>query len=104
MREITEKGLLWMAPRLVVQNGKANSAATTSIAAHKLTLWAVVDAWNYRYILSYAFHDDGSIDFRAGATGTNFPGSERIAHTHNVCGGSTCASPTKRRAGRPTSA
>ena len=84
VREITEKGLLWMAPRLVVQNGKANYRGHNIYRGHKLTLWAVVDAWNYRYILSYAFHDDGSIDFRAGATGTNFPGSERIAHTHNV--------------------
>ena len=84
VREITEKGLLWMAPRLVVQDGKTNYRGHNIYRGHKMTLWAVVDAWNYRYILSYAFHDDGSIDFRAGATGTNFPGSERIAHTHNV--------------------
>lgn len=84
VREITEKGLLWMAPRIVVTDGKPNFRGHTVRRGHKLTLWAVVDAWNYRYVLSYGFHDDGSIDFRAGATGTNFPGSERIAHTHNV--------------------
>jgi hypothetical protein len=84
VREITEKGLLWMAPRIVVTDGKPNFRGHNIYRGHKLTLWAVVDAWNYRYVLSYAFHDDGSIDFRAGATGTNFPGSEQIAHTHNV--------------------
>jgi hypothetical protein len=85
VREISEKGLLWMAPKLVMgSDGKPGFQGHEILRGHKLTLWAVVDAWNYRYILSYAFHDDGSIDFRAGATGTNFPGSERIAHTHNV--------------------
>jgi hypothetical protein len=83
VREISEKGLLWMAPR-IVPGPKLNFSGHNVYRGHKLTLWAVINAWNYRYILSYAFHDDGSIDFRAGATGTNFPGSERIAHTHNV--------------------
>jgi hypothetical protein len=85
VREITEKGLLWMAPKLVRgQDGKTDFRGHNLYRGHKMTLWAVINAWNYRYVLSYAFHDDGSIDFRAGATGTNFPGSERIAHTHNV--------------------
>ena len=83
VREVSEKGLLWMAPR-IVPGPELKFKGHTVRRGHKLTVWAVVNAWNYRYILSYAFHDDGSIDFRAGATGTNFPGSERIAHTHNV--------------------
>ena len=102
MREITEKGLLWMAPRLVSRR-QADYRGHNIYRGHKMTLWAVVDAWNYRYILSYAFHDDGSIDFRAGATGTNFPGSERIAHTHNVLWRINLRITDQARAARPTS-
>jgi Cu2+-containing amine oxidase len=84
VREISEKGLLWMAPKLHVVKGKTAYKGYNVRRGHKMTLWSVVEAWNYRYILSYAFHDDGSIDFRAGATGTNYPNYEKVAHTHNV--------------------
>jgi len=35
-------------------------------------------------ILSYGFHDDGTISFRVGATGQNLPGHRKEAHTHNA--------------------
>ena len=34
-----------------------------------------LEAGNYMYIMSYAFHDDGTIAFRVGATGQNLPGA-----------------------------
>ena len=83
-RDLAKRGCCGWRRRLVVVRRQDRFPRTQLYRGHKMTLWAVVEAWNYRYILSYAFHDDGSIDFRAGATGTNFPGSERIAHTHNV--------------------
>ena len=103
VREISEKGLLWIAPQLVVVDGKTNFRGHNVYRGHKLTLWAVVNAWNYRYVLSYSFHDDGSIDFRAGATGTNFPGSEESRIPTTCCGASICASRTSHAAARPTS-
>ena len=36
------------------------------------------------YIMSYAFHDDGTIAFRVGATGQNLPGRRTEAHVHSA--------------------
>jgi Cu2+-containing amine oxidase len=36
------------------------------------------------YIMSYGFHDDGTINFRVGATGQNLPGHRFESHTHNA--------------------
>ena len=36
------------------------------------------------YIMSYAFHDDGTIAFRVGATGQNLPGQRYEAHVHSA--------------------
>jgi Cu2+-containing amine oxidase len=35
------------------------------------------------YLMSYAFHDDGTIAFRLGATGQNLPGQRQEAHVHS---------------------
>ena len=36
------------------------------------------------YLMSYAFHDDGTIAFRVGATGQNLPGQRHEAHVHSA--------------------
>ena len=50
----------------------------------ELVLWAGLEAGNYMYIMSYAFHDDGTIAFRVGATGQNLPGARYEAHVHSA--------------------
>jgi Copper amine oxidase, enzyme domain len=71
VREVVDKGVLWKNDQAVYRG-------------HKMTLWATLDAANYNYIFSYAFHDDGVIEFRAAATAINLPGAEKTAHMHNV--------------------
>jgi primary-amine oxidase len=36
-----------------------------------MVLWGVYDSGNYDYVIEYGFRDDGTIAFRAGATGYN---------------------------------
>ena len=47
-------------------------------------LWGAIDAANYRYIQEYAFHDDGTIVARSGATAQNLPNAEMVPHTHTT--------------------
>lgn len=51
---------------------------------HELILWAAQNAYNYDYLINYHFLDDGRIRFRAGATATNIPGGEYVAHLHTA--------------------
>jgi len=71
VREITEKGVLWKRNQDVYRG-------------HKMTLWGTLGSGNYNYILSYAFNDDGMIEFRGGATATNLPEKPFEAHMHNI--------------------
>lgn len=71
VRELTEKGVLWKVGQYVYRG-------------HKMTLWGTLSAGNYNYLLSYAFHDDGMIEFRSGATATNLPQKPFEAHMHNI--------------------
>ena len=50
----------------------------------ELVIWAALEAGNYMYIMSYGFHDDGTISFRVGATGQNLPGHRQESHTHSA--------------------
>ena len=70
VREVTDKGVLWKRDENVYRG-------------HKMTLWATVGADNYNYIISYAFHDDGYIEFRGGATSQNLPTKPSEPHLHN---------------------
>ena len=71
VRELTEKGVLWKRDRQVYRG-------------HKMTLWGTVGAENYNYIISYAFHDDGQIEFRGGATSQNWPQAPWEPHMHTL--------------------
>jgi primary-amine oxidase len=71
VRELTEKGVLWKLNQQIYRG-------------HKMTLWGTLGAGNYNYLLTYAFHDDGMIEFRYGATALNLPSAPREAHVHNV--------------------
>jgi Cu2+-containing amine oxidase len=51
----------------------------------ELLLWAVLWAGNYHYLIQYGFQDDGSVTFRCGFTGANFPASKNVPHMHNAC-------------------
>src|SRR5262249_23027847 len=53
----------------------------------ELLLWGVIDAGNYEYIIQYGFRDDGTITFRLGSTGYNYPTGVQMAyepHMHNA--------------------
>jgi hypothetical protein len=79
VREVVEKGVLWK------WHLDAKKTYTPfSYRGHKLTLWGSLKAGNYQYMFSYAFHDDGSVEIRAGATAANLPDSPWEAHMHNV--------------------
>jgi hypothetical protein len=79
VREVVEKGVLWKL-QLRAQKGYRSFG----YRGHKMTLWGTLLSGNYNYMISYAFHDDGMIEFRAGATATNLPDSPFEAHMHNV--------------------
>lgn len=71
IREVVDKGVLWKDDREVARG-------------QKLILWATLDAANYNYLISYSFHDDGTIEFRGAGTAANLPGRELTSHVHNL--------------------
>ncbi len=79
VRELVDKGMTWLiATRPKGADGHAIYRGT------KMQLWGTINSENYRYVLSYTFHDDGQVEFRVAATGANLPGRENMAHTHNA--------------------
>jgi hypothetical protein len=71
IREVVDKGPLWKNDEQVYRG-------------HKMILWATLDAANYNYLISYAFHDDGRIEFRIAGTAVNLPSRPLEAHVHNA--------------------
>jgi hypothetical protein len=72
VKEVRDRGVVWKDYAHGVRRGR------------ELVLWGGLQAGNYMYLMSYGFHDDGTIAFRAGATGQNLPGRRLEAHTHNA--------------------
>jgi primary-amine oxidase len=72
VREFRDRGLAWKDFAHGVRRGK------------ELVLWGALEAGNYMYIMSYGFHDDGTISFRLGATGQNLPGHRAEPHMHSA--------------------
>jgi hypothetical protein len=72
VKEIRDRGLAWKDYAHGARRGR------------ELVIWSGLEAGNYMYIMSYAFHDDGTIAFRVGATGQNLPGHRMEAHTHSA--------------------
>ena len=72
VKEVRDRGLAWKDAPHGVRRGR------------ELVIWAALEAGNYMYIMSYSFHDDGTIAFRLGATGQNLPGRRFEAHTHSA--------------------
>jgi Cu2+-containing amine oxidase len=72
VKELRDRGLAWKDGVHGVRRGR------------ELVLWSGLEAGNYMYIMSYSFHDDGTIAFRVGATGQNLPGHRFEAHTHSA--------------------
>jgi hypothetical protein len=100
--EIRERGILWAKNNQAVnpprtnegdkqpkeKQGKAadpNRAMMKSRRGQELVLWAALHAANYYYLMQYGFQDDGTITFRAGATGHNLPNNTDGSHMHNTC-------------------
>ena len=71
VEEVRDRGVMWVDTNSGVRRGQ------------KLTLWSVLDAANYRYIIEYGFQDDGQITFRVGSTGRNYSTREFEGHMHN---------------------
>jgi Copper amine oxidase, enzyme domain len=72
VKEMRDRGVAWKDFPHGVRRGR------------ELVLWAGLEAGNYMYLMSYSFHDDGTIAFRLGATGQNLPGHRFEAHTHSA--------------------
>jgi hypothetical protein len=72
VKEVRDRGLAWKDYAHGVRRGR------------ELVIWGALEAGNYMYIMSYAFHDDGTIAFRVGATGQNLPGRRYEAHVHSA--------------------
>jgi primary-amine oxidase len=72
VKEFRDRGVVWKDAPHGVRRGK------------ELVIWGALEAANYMYIMSYGFHDDGTISFRIGATGQNLPGHRYEAHTHSA--------------------
>jgi len=60
-----------------------------AVRGEVLTLWALLKAGNYYYIIEYNFVDDGTIRVRFGASGNNYylhhVGSNSAVHQHFAC-------------------
>jgi len=72
VKEIRDRGIIWKDYAHGVRRGK------------ELVIWGALEAGNYMYLMSYGFHDDGTISLRVGATGQNLPGHRQESHTHNA--------------------
>jgi hypothetical protein len=72
--EVVDDHARWMSVDNRVRRGEA------------LELWATLAAANYRYLMRYSFHDDGTIRVRVGATGQNLHsvpvGDDAGVHVH----------------------
>jgi len=71
VQEVRDRGVMWVDTSSGVRRGE------------QLTLWACLDAANYRYVMEYTFRDDGVIGFRVGSTGRNYSTREFEGHMHN---------------------
>ena len=71
--EVRERGVAWLC--------KQNTAKTRR--GEEFLVWGISDGGNYDNIVQYGFRDDGTITFRMGNTGYNWPAHSREAHTHN---------------------
>lgn len=71
--EAGDRGLAWRDPY-----------AHASRRGEKIVLWSILNAGNYDYVMQYEFHDDGTIEVRAGATGRKLGGADDTnGHFHN---------------------
>jgi hypothetical protein len=73
IKEVRDRGIAW------TSDGHLRRG-------EELLLWSVIDTGNYEYIVQYGFRDDGTITFRMGSTGYNFPRLDMAyePHMHNA--------------------
>jgi Copper amine oxidase, enzyme domain len=77
-REVRDRGLIWRNS----SNPLGAPFRNQTQRGREVVYWGAMAAANYRYVMEYAFRDDGVIIGRVGATGQNYPGSETVAHAH----------------------
>ena len=77
VKEVRDRGIAWKDSIHGVRRGR------------ELVIWGGLEAANYMYLMSYAFHDDGTIAFRVGATGQNLPGQRTKPTSTAPTGAST---------------
>jgi Cu2+-containing amine oxidase len=68
--EVHDGQVRWMNAQNVIRRGQG------------VSVWAVLDGANYRYIMLYDFRDDGTVGFRIGATAHNLNSSDSDTTTH----------------------
>lgn len=67
-KSVEDRGILW------THGGRGRRG-------ERLTLWSILGAGNYDYIIEWSFRDDGTIEARVGATGQPYNDE---AHMHGV--------------------
>ncbi len=71
IQEIRDRGVMWM-----------DGGSKPSRRGQSLVVWGALNAANYRYIVEYGFHDDGTVACRVGSTGHNYGSREFEGHMH----------------------
>jgi primary-amine oxidase len=74
VQEVRDRGLIW--------RGRVASGEERARRGQELVVWGCLLAANYRYVMEYAFRDDGGITFRMGSTGHNLSGAATEGHMH----------------------
>jgi primary-amine oxidase len=69
-REIRDRGVAWH-HKAKVRRGQ------------EVSLWGVLQAAHYQYIIEWTFQDDGTVKAQVGRTGPTLPGSPAEGHMHN---------------------
>src|SRR5262249_16931604 len=75
VQEVRDRGLIW--------RGNIRPGEERARRSQELALWGCLLAANYRYVMEYAFQDDGTVAFRVASTGHNLTGATTQAHMHN---------------------
>jgi hypothetical protein len=83
-KEVHDDGIRWMS----AETNPRNQIADRARRGEKMILWSTYYGANYRYLIEYAFGDDGMITCRIGPTGRNIfnrQDDQRDTHLHIGC-------------------
>lgn len=83
-KEVHDDGIRWMS----AETDNRNQIADRARRGEKMILWSTYYGSNYRYLIEYAFGDDGMLTCRMGPTGRNLLNRQADrgdAHLHIGC-------------------